>query len=742
MRFLRNKFASIWIFGLLSAACIWFAALTAGDIFSRVDTLIFDSYQQLKPRAWAGSDVTIVDIDEASIRRVGQWPWPRSTIAELTEKIGAMEPAAIVFDIVFSEEDRTSPLKAIGELRRAGAQLSLPPKTDVLDNDLVLAETFRRHRVVTGMIFAGSASANPPGPKAGTGFGGSIPPGLMRENVKAVRNLAPLDDAAVGTGEFGFEFDTQADSVVRRVKLMRGANGQWYPSLAAEALRVAQGAGGFKIKSSDGSGELDTSDLRLVSVQIGAFDIPVDAQGAMSIYHSPVQEKPVLSVGDILFADEGTPESKPIWDEIAGHIVLIGTSAAGLLDLRATPLQPIVPGVTVHADIIDQIIAQQFLTRPDIAPGVELVAAIIAVLALLAVMPFANPIGSSVTATSLAAIVLAGCWIGFSQYRLLFSPVVPLLSMLLAYGSAVAVNLLITEKESEFVRDAFAHYLSPAMVERLAQNHEALTLGGEERELTVLFCDIRGFTSLSEGLDPTELTNLLNDFLTPMTTALLKRGATIDKYIGDAIMAFWNAPIGQEDHQALACKALLDMRRQLKRLNEKAVRPIHIGIGLNTGLCCVGNLGSEQRFNYSAIGDAVNVASRVEGLTKQYGLDNLVAEETLTGAEDVISLEVDRVGVVGRKEPLTVYTLLGRTQKLDKDVIDGIADAHERMLDCYRAGDAESGIVAMTEAERMAAKADIPSMARLYAVYAERFALMREDGIPENWDGVFRATSK
>lgn len=742
MRFLRNKFASIWIFGLLSAVCVWLVTLTTDDVFSRVDTLIFDSYQRLKPRIWAGSDVTIIDIDEASIRRVGQWPWPRSTIAELTEKIGALEPAAIVFDIVFSEEDRTSPLKAIDQLRRAGAQLSLPSKTDILDNDAVLAETVRRHRVVTGMIFSGNASAEPPDPKAGTGFGGSVPPGLMRENVKAVRNLKMLDDAAIGIGEFGFEFDTQTDSVVRRVKLMRGANDRWYPSLAAEALRVAQGAGGFKIKSSDGSGEFNTSNLRIVSVQIGAFDIPVDAWGAMSIYHSPLQDKPVLSVRDILFPGESKLDSNAIKGEITGHIVLIGTSAAGLLDLRATPLQPIVPGVTVHADIIDQIIAQDFLTRPDIASGVELVFGIIAVLVLLAVMPFANPIGSSITATSLAAVVLAGCWIAFLQYGLLFSPVVPLLSLLVAYGAAVAVNLLITEKQGAFVRDAFAHYLSPAMVDQLAQNHEALTLGGEDRELTVLFCDIRGFTSLSEGLDPTELTDLLNNFLTPMTTALLKRGATIDKYMGDAIMAFWNAPLDQDDHRVRACKALIDIRKQLKRLNETAPRTLDIGIGLNTGLCCVGNLGSEQRFNYSAIGDAVNVASRIEGLTKQYGLDNLVAEETLDGAEDVVALEVDRVGVLGRTEPLTVYTLLGRAKKLDGEIVDEISEAHERMLDCYRTGDIEGGLVAMTQAERAASKANIPSMTRLYAVYAERFAIMREEGVPDGWDGVFRATSK
>ncbi len=741
MRFLRNKFASIWIFGLLSAVCIWLVTSTADSAFSRINTLVFDTYQQLKPRKWAGSDITIIDIDEASIQRIGQWPWPRTKIAELTGKIGEMGPAAIVFDIVFSEADRTSPLQAIAGLRRAGVELSLPSKTDVLNNDLILADTFSRNRVVTGMILSAGAAAEPPDPKAGVGFSGTMPPGMMRKDVRAVRNLKPLDEAALGIGDFGFEFDQQSDSVVRRVKLIRGANDTWYPSLAAEALRVAQDAGGFKIKSSDGSGEIDAGGLRLVSVQIGAFDVPVDAGGALSIYHSPFQAKSVLSVQDILFpAEDGG--SATIRDKIAGHIVLVGTSAAGLLDLRATPLEPVVPGVAVHADIIDQIIAQDFLSRPDYASGLELLAAILAVLILLVIMPFTNPIGSSVAATTLGLLVLGGGWIAFSQYGLLLTPVVPLLSLLVAYGSAVAVNLLITERQGRFVRDAFAHYLSPAMVDRLARNPEALTLGGEERELTLLFCDIRGFTSLSEGLDPTELTNLLNEFLTPMTTVLLKRGATIDKYMGDAIMAFWNAPIEQEDHRTNACRALMEMRDQLDRLNKRIRRPIHIGIGLNTGPCCVGNLGSEQRFNYSAIGDTVNVASRIEGLTKHYGLDNLVAGETLEGVEGVVAIEVDRVGVVGREAPLTVYTLLGSTEQLDAGAIRELEGVHERMLDCYRAGDSEGGIVSMTQAERVAGKAGVQSLARLYAVYAERFAIMREEGVPESWDGVFRSTRK
>ena len=385
---------------------------------------------------------------------------------------------------------------------------------------------------------------------------------------------------------------------------------------------------------------------------------------------------------------------------------------------------------------------EYILSRPDFALGVELGVAILAVLILLVLLPILNSVGDALSAFSLSAIVIGAFWYAFSQHHLLLSPLVPVLSILAAYAAGGAADLLLTEKEGRFVREAFSHYLSPAMVDKLADNPDALTLGGEEKELTVLFCDIRGFTSLSEGLDPVELTELLNNFLTPMTTTLLEQGATIDKYMGDAIMAFWNAPIDQADHRQRACEGLLKMREALTTLNASKNRPIAIGIGLNTGSCCVGNLGSSQRFNYSAIGDTVNVSSRVEGLTKQYGLDNLVTHETLEGTTGLASLEIDQVSVVGREQPLTIYTLLGDESLKNSVKFKAHAKTHMKMLDAYKLGDVESGIANMALAGRMAEKLENVSLLNLYAIYGERFADMRENGVPADWDGVFVATDK
>lgn len=240
------------------------------------------------------------------------------------------------------------------------------------------------------------------------------------------------------------------------------------------------------------------------------------------------------------------------------------------------------------------------------------------------------------------------------------------------------------------------------MVEKLASNPEELVLGGQERELTVLFCDIRGFTSLSEGMDPTQLTTLLNDFLTPMTTVLLKNGATIDKYMGDAIMAFWNAPIGQDNHRELGCQSLLDMRKGLVELNMVAPKPINIGIGLNTGPCCVGNLGSHQRFSYSAIGDSVNVASRVEGQTKFYGLDNLVTEASLPNQEAFAVIEIDSVAVVGRSEPLNIFTIIGDKALGETAQFKAFKLEHQELISLYRIGEIDRAQKALDRSRELA----------------------------------------
>ncbi len=734
MRIFSYRLVVIWLIAFGAACTVWTLAYFNNNEVQRLHALVFDSYQRILPRQWAGTDVVVIDIDEASLKQMGQWPWPRTLVAELTDRLGSLGAAAIVFDVLFPETDRTSPVLAIERLRKAGAEIKLPQNVEVLDNDLVLAEAFARNVVVTGLVFSADGTRELPAPKAGYGFSGSLPSGYMVQDVKAIRNIPVLDAAATGIGDISFL--STGDGVVRKSVLLKPANNRYYPNLAMEALRVVQGASAFKLKSSDGSGEISGSEVSIVSVQVGALTVQTDEQGALDIYHSSAAEKPTLSAVSVL---RPTPGSLPdLRREIASHIVLIGTSAQGLLDLWATPLNPVVPGVSIHADIIDQIVSQTYITRPDTASGIELVSSLVLVIILITALPLLRSLGGVLLTVVLLSLAIGVFWRAFSDYQLLFSPVLPVFSLLAAYGTSSAANLFVAEKDVQFIRNAFAHYLAPALVERLASDPEQLTLGGEERELTILFCDIRSFTTISESMSPIELTQFLNDFHTSMTTVLLEREATIDKYMGDAIMAFWNAPVSQEQHHRLACQGVLDMRKALRALNANAPRKLEIGIGLNTGHCCVGNLGSSQRFNYSAIGDAVNVASRAEGLTKQYGLDNLVVEETVRELDEFALLEIDKVSVVGRNEPIRVYTLLGDHELKTSDTFAELCDVHGKMLQTFRAADFERALEHLEAFKAM----NFHGMKKLCAFYQNRLTDLSRQGVPDNWNGVFVSDKK
>ncbi|MEP0521351.1 MAG: adenylate/guanylate cyclase domain-containing protein [Hyphomicrobiales bacterium] len=738
MNLLKRKFLLIWIVGLLSALPIWLPHYSFPATFDKVNAFIFDAYQRLKPRDWAGSDVVVLDIDEASIKRLGQWPWPRTIIADMTDRLSELGAALVVFDVVFSEADRTSPVSSIERFRAAGVEMILPEEQSRLDNDAILAAAFERNYVVAGLVLSKNATDKPPLPKAGHGFSGSEPPGVMAQNVGGVRNLPILDEAADGIGVFSLTPDGKSDGILREIQLLTGANGSFYPTLAMEALRLAQGAGGFKLKSSDGSGEANTGQLRMTSVQVGAIDVPTNATGAMPIYHSAKDAKSVVPVHALMFPDEAGVSAQTLMEEIANHIVFVGTSAEGLGDLRSTPLEPVVPGVFVHAEILDQIVSGSYLVRPDFAKGVELFGGIIAVVAMLLVWPFVNSVVSGLAALCIAFAAVWLSWFQFSNSLYLFSPFVAVASVAIAYVSTSTVSFFVTEKEGRFLRGAFSQYLSPSLVDRLAKNPEKLVLGGEEKELTVLFCDIRGFTSLSEKLPARELTDLLNSFLTPMTSVLLSNGATIDKYMGDAIMAFWNAPIDQENHRELACKSILEMRAALDKLNTDRDLEIKIGIGVNTGSSCVGNLGSDQRFSYSAIGDAVNLTSRIEGLTKQYRLDNLISGDAKTDSDEFVFLEVDQVRVVGRDQPVSIYFLAAHRDSEDAAELLPCQETYNAMLVAYRMADFETAERNLSELKTITPG----SLSALLQLYSDRISEFRTKGLPEGWDGIFNASKK
>jgi len=732
-QFLRKRrFLAIWAAGMASTVFVLVAAFAPYSPLDRLNALVFDIYQNFKPRQPTPSPVLVVDIDDASIAALGQWPWPRTVLATMVDRLADMGVAAVGFDILFSEPDRTSPALAVAQLRDLGFNVSSSSEADDFDHDRKFAESFRRVPVVTGLALAETARTPPPAPRTGFAFGGADPATYLAGYDGSVRNLPALDEAAAGIGIISFP--PGWDGIVRQIPLISRYERNLYPAMAMELLRVAQGASTLLIRSTGAGGELDTGNPGMVAIKNGDFEVPTGADGTLWVYYTGTPQSAVVPAARVL-AGANDPELAEL---AAGRIVLVGTSAIGLRDIVSTPLQAGVPGVFVHAEILDQIVSGTFLSRPDWALGAEIAAAALLSLLVLAFLPWLPSTTNGLVAAGAIGASIGGGWLAFSSYNLLLSPVLPVQCSLLAYAVGSGVRLLLSERERRFIRDAFTHYLAPSMVQQLMDNPHSLELGGEDREVTLLFCDIRGFTGISERLGPIELTEFLNNFLTPMTDVLMAGGATIDKYMGDAIMAFWNAPIAVPDHRRRACECVLNMQAALSAFNRTQAVPVSIGIGLNTGVCCVGNLGSKQRFDYSAIGDPVNVASRVEGMTKQYGLTSLLSDSTAEGSAGLAMLEVDRVQLYGRGQPTPLFTILGDAVMAGRDDFVALKKAHDGFLAHYRARDFEE---AERDLARLASLAP-PELKKLYAVFADRCVALLRDPPPPGWDGTYKAEQK
>lgn len=695
---------------------------------------LFDSYQRAAPRAATEPPVAVVDIDEASIAELGQWPWSRQVMAQLVERLHALGAAAIGFDIVFSEPDRLSLAEAIAALKREGADVRLPAGAAAPDNDAAFARALSGANVSVGLALTNESGVPPLPAKAGFSFGGSDPGTYLPHYSGAVSNLAVLHEAAAGAGFFSFT--SSRDNVIRTMPLVAVAGDAFYPALSIETLRLAVGAAGFMLRGNDASGEGGGSGPGMASLRVGELTVPTRPDGRFRVYYSGLPQMPVVRAADVVSGRLAAEKAAAL----EGRIVLIGTSAVGLRDIVATPISTAMPGVNVHAEIIDQIVSGVFLKEPDWTKGVALLATFLAGAVLITVASRFGALVSTLTLVVLACGLSAASWLVFREARYLIDPVGGVATLVIVFLVLTPLRLALANREKQFVKSAFGRYLAPALVERLAREPQALQLGGENRRLTVLFSDIRGFTTISEGLDPQRLTTLINNVLTPLTDVLLAREATIDKYIGDAVMAFWNAPLDIAQHEEKACRAALDMVRALDQLNAGLANPIRVGIGLNSGEACVGNLGSVQRFSYSALGDSVNLASRIEGLTKFYGVTVAVSEFTRQAVPAFAFLEIDFVRVKGRSEPVRLFTLLGDDLLARSSVFTTLKAAHERFIDLYRKGDF-AGALAMLPALRAEA-APLFDIGGLYDLYAGRLQALIAEPPAEDWDGVYVARSK
>jgi adenylate cyclase len=729
---------------LLVLACALLLRAFDPAALGRLRDFGFDSFQRLQPRQYSPeTPVRIIDIDEASLAAFGQWPWPRTVLAQLVDKLTEKGVAAIAFDVVFAEPDRSS---MSGMVRDLGAltdpETAQRLATALPDNDKVFAGAIASSRVVTGFGFDLSGSKTPPQRFFGVAFAGDDPSQFLPQQVGTVSTLPLLVAAAKGNGSVNTDYDSV---VIRRVPMMFRLLGQEgvFPALSIETLRVAQGASTYLIKSSGASGELSFGERTgMVAIKTGDVQVPTDAQGRVALFDTGHVAQRFISARAVL-ADEVAP------DELEGRIVFVGTSAIGLKDLRNTPIQNAVPGVEVHAQLAEQMIEGQFLARPDYANGAEFLYLAVIGLLLAWLVPRLSAGRMALVAAIFIGIGLVVPWLAYDYYHLLFDPIYPPVTLAAIYVGGSATAFMRTERERAEIRGAFGLYLSPDVVERLARNPELLQLGGEQREITVMFTDVRGFTTISEQFDPHELTRFMNRFLTPMTDLILSHRGTIDKYMGDAIMAFWNAPLAVDGHAAQACDTALAMQAGLRALNVEwqaearaAGRQhiqVNIGVGLNTGRASVGNFGSAQRFTYSCLGDEVNLASRLEGQCKTYGVGIIIGENTRTQVPAFAALELDRILVKGKTEPARLYALMGDATMAQSSAFRELAERQEAFLDRYRAGGFVDAMELIEDCETVAAAAGWQQSyyEMMRARIGELIAIP-----PADWTGVYVAKEK
>ncbi len=731
-RALFGRLGALLLLGLLCLVRVWDPVFVQ---FVRVKG--FDLYQNLKPSTVTERPVVIVDIDDESLAQHGQWPWPRTLLARLTERLAGYGVAAIGFDIVFAEPDRHSPK------RYAESMPDLPASVrDVLQglsgNDEKFAAALAAARTVLGVSLLRGTGAPPTAPTPPIAV--RAPPGVEAKNhlVGASSLLANVDILQKGASGVGLinpypEFD----GVIRRVPAVYRVGGKIYTSLAIELIRVATGGSTLVVRAGpDGIENIVFSGPGMPSISV-----PTDQRGRLWVHFSRHDPKRYVSARHVL--DGSLPR-----DRLEGRLVLVGTSAVGLLDIRATPLTGAMPGVEVHAQLIENVLFTDYITRPFYADAVEFFTAILLSLILVFVLPRLGATRTMFSGALMIGIVTGVAWLLFSNYGLLFDLTFPLGCSLLVFSALSYFNYLREEEQKKWVRGAFTRYLAPNIVDELARHPDRLNLGGEIRPMTLMFSDVRGFTEISERFDAAGLTAFMNRYLTPMTDAIMGRGGTVDKYIGDAIMAFWNAPLDDPKHAANACHAALDMLDRLSALNAvlateaaaqgKTHAEIKIGIALNSAECCVGNMGSQQRFDYSVLGDGVNLAARLEGQTKYYGVRTLIGEETRKLAPEFAALEVDLIRVKGKTVPARIYTLLGRPERAAAPGFQALAREQEAMLAAYRARDWRAASSAL---ERLRA-ASGDELRALCALYERRIAEFRRNPPPPDWDGVYTAETK
>jgi adenylate cyclase len=696
----------------------------------------FDMFQLIDPRHKAVRPVTIVDIDDRSLARLGQWPWPRTRIADMIQNLTSNGAVAIGFDVVFSEPDRLNPDLVASQMRYLD-DATRAKLRELPSNDEILAEAIKRSRVVLGETGQRAISAEVDKSLPFTGIATVGEEGAERflfEFPGLLRNVPVIEKVAAGRGLFSIR--TERDGLIRRVPMIMRAQGNIMPSLSLEILRVVTGTPTLLVRT-------DKTGVR--AVRLKGVEIPTDKNGQLWVHYARQDPSIYVSAADVL--DNTAPPNK-----IAGKLVLVGTSAVGLNDIKTTPVSSTMPGVEIHAQVLESVLSGAVISQPNYALGVELLAALVIGILVIIFTPNLGPVRLVIAGAMFAAVLVGTSWFFYSQYRYLIDFTYPLLSTTAIYLTFIFTSFVREQRQRVQIRGQFAQYMSPVLVEQLAQSPEKLVLGGEEREMTIMFSDVRGFTTISESYkhDPQGLIALMNRFLTPLTDVIIERKGYIDKYMGDAIMAFWNAPLDDAEHEANACEAAIQMLEQIDAVNKEREQeaadgghvyiPLNVGIGLNTGIGVVGNMGSDLKKNYSVLGDSVNLASRLEGQSKEYGFPIIVGSRTALAAKDKFAiLELDFIMVKGKTEPEVIYAIAGRGDVMHSGPFQRLRNITIEMLGCYRGRD---WLGALDAIERGRRSEDADTLEKLFKLYEVRIKDFQINPPPEGWTGAYALLTK
>lgn len=688
------------LIGLFSGLTVFFAYRQSSPFFQHLDNKLKDNRFLLRGPVKPTPKVVIIAIDDKSIRELGQWPWSRVRIGELVKNLADYNVKVTALDIVFSEPESRGGDPFFAQSLEAAGNVVMGYFFRDEDQPLELKAIEQLSTAKVKLLKINSDVTSVP----------------ITEYKSITANIPLLGDKAQDFGFFNQGPDS--DGVFRKSPLLLLYNGDIYQSLALKALRYSYGSEVM----------LNIAVFGVNSLTIGKHLLPVNEHGELALnYYGPTGSFRTLSAVDVI-------KKRINPDELKDSIAFVGATEIGIYDVRNTPFDPALPGVEIHATVAANSVDNRFIIRDGRTAAVEIGTVLLLplILAFLLSLVPGTLAGLGVFA-AVTALFISANYLFFSRYLIDLTIFYPLLSLALSQVTSEAYRNLVVERKGRSLKRAFSSYVSPDLVKQIEKDPDKLVLGGEQREISILFSDIRGFTTISEGLAPQELVRLLNEYLNPMTRIVLEEKGTLDKFIGDAVMAIFNAPLDLSNHPEAACRAAVRMIESLKQLNAgfsaKNMNTIDIGIGINTGPAVVGNMGADIRFDYTAIGDSVNLASRLESLNKYYGTHILVSEDTRVKVTDpgFRFREVDRVKVKGKQLPVVIYELVTGDASFLINFEEG--------LNCYRKADFSGAAKIFNElAEK---NDDHPSR-----LYLERCSEYIKNPPPENWDGVYTAKSK